>query len=226
MSLIFVTFADYNFVDKQEALSNVIKQSGHLALSYSYDWVKRTDFYIDNKHILDQTRGCGYWLWKPYIIKHALTTKLKEKDILVYIDCGDIFYNTLDGIDLKEALELSMENKDNLFITYHNNNATWTKRDCFVFMDCDSEKYWNAFQLEAGISFWKNTQQSRNLIDEWIMYCKDDRILTDKPNECGLDNLASFKDHRHDQSILTNLVLKYNLPVDDGYIRKYTFPNA
>lgn len=226
MSLIFVTFADHNFVDKQNSLSKNVRESGHLALNYSYDWILKTNFYLKNKHILDQSRGCGYWLWKPYVIRHALKTKLKKEDILVYIDCGDIFYNNVDGISFQEALSSSMDGKDNLFITYYNHNATWTKRDCFVLMNCDSDLYWNASQLEAGVSFWKNTEASIDLIDEWTKYCEDDRILTDKENECGLPNFSSFKDHRHDQSVLTNLAAKYRLPVDTGYIRKYTFPNA
>lgn len=226
MSLIFVTFADHNFKEKQESLSEKIKSLGYLPLAYSYDWLLSTEFYSDNKNILDQSRGCGYWLWKPFIIRHALITKAKKDDILVYIDCGDIFYDTLDGVTFEEALSLRMQDVDNLFITYHNHNATWTKRDCFVLMNCDSEKYWNASQLEAGVSFWKNSQQSIDLLDEWIRFCKDDRILTDIDNQCGLPNFPTFKDHRHDQSVLTNLVVKHNLLVDDNYIRKYTFPNA
>lgn len=226
MSLVFVTFADKNFIEKQNSLSKIISDSGHFVLNYSYDWILKSDFYIKNKHILDLPRGCGYWLWKPYIIRHALTTKIKKDDILVYMDCGDIYYDSLDGVSFKSALESVMQGKDNLFITYHNHNGTWTKKDCFVYMNCDTEKYWNCSQLEAGISFWKNTTSSVDLLDEWIKYCEDDRILTDKENQCGLENIKSFIDHRHDQSVLTNLVVKYNLPVDDGYIRKYTFPNA
>ena len=30
------------------------------------------DFYEKNQHILDQKRGAGYWLWKPYFIYKTL----------------------------------------------------------------------------------------------------------------------------------------------------------
>ena len=36
-------------------------------------------------------------------------------------------------------------------------------------------------------------------------------ILTDIPNACGLSNLPEFKDHRHDQSILSLLAKKHNV---------------
>jgi hypothetical protein len=94
-------------------------------------------------------------------------------------------------------------------------------------MDCDSEMYWNAPQLEAGVSYWAVNVKSKEILQEWIEYCKDARILTDEKNVSGLENHPSFKDHRHDQSILTNIVTRRRLPYDDiGMYRKFTFPNA
>jgi hypothetical protein len=84
----------------------------------------------------------------------------------------------------------------------------WTKRDCFVLMDCDSKEYWNSPQVQAGINIWKNTPRVRSFLEEWLEYCKDPRIITDQPNTCGEDNLTEYQDHRHDQSILTNLLIK------------------
>lgn len=226
MSIVFVTFSDEKFLDKQTSLCQEALKNNFRIAPYTKNWLKTTDFYLDNKNILDQERGAGYWLWKPYVIKHALLNFCEEKDILFYLDCGDIFHGNLDDIALEQQLYVEMSESEQLFITYGNSNAKWTKRDCFVYMNCDSEKYWQANQLEAGVSFWKNTQSSINLLDEWIKYCQDERILTDIANKSGLDNFYFFEDHRHDQSILTNLVVKYNLKVDNGIIRKYTFPNA
>ena len=49
-----------------------------------------------------------------------------------------------------------------------------------------------------------------------MKYCADERCVSDIPNQCGLENLDGFQDHRHDQSIITLLQLKYNLPCVDG----------
>lgn len=226
MAILFVTYANHKFSDKQLALCQKAVLNNFKIAPYTEHWFQTTDFYKSNKKILDQTRGAGYWLWKPYIIKHALETLADDDDTVFYIDSGDVFHSQLDDISFESELISQMNNADQLFITYGNNNAKWTKRDCFVYMDCDSEKYWSASQLEAGVSFWKNKKSSISLLNEWLHYCLDERILTDIQNVSGKDNFPSFQDHRHDQSILTNLVVKYNLKVDNGTIRKYTFPNA
>ena len=50
----------------------------------------KTGFYQQHKSILDQPRGAGYWLWKPYYILETLK-KLEENDILIYADAGLFF---------------------------------------------------------------------------------------------------------------------------------------
>jgi hypothetical protein len=221
-----VTFADEKFKEKQDALSEQGKSVGFVPHSYTHDWLKKTEFYEQNKSILDQPRGLGYWLWKPYIILDAMN-KAKDGDVVFYIDSGDLFFSEVDGQSITEAIESHLSYSSCLFISYGNYNATWTKKDCFVYMDCDSEMYWKAPQLEAGVSYWTVNIKSKEILQEWLEYCKDDRILTDAENVCGLQNHDLFKDHRHDQSILTNIVTRRRLPYDDiGMYRKFTFPNA
>ena len=50
------------------------------------------DFYEKNKFILDQPRGAGYWLWKPLIIKDALSN-VDEGDYVFYVDSGAFYIN-------------------------------------------------------------------------------------------------------------------------------------
>ena len=38
-----------------------------------------------NNYAKTYRRGYGYWIWKPYIVKEALST-LNENDILLYVD--------------------------------------------------------------------------------------------------------------------------------------------
>ena len=221
-----VTFADEKFKEKQDALSEQGRSVGFVPHSYTHDWLKKTEFYEQNKFILDQPRGLGYWLWKPYIILDAMN-KAKDGDVVFYIDSGDLFFSEVDGQLITEVIESHLTDSSCLFISYGNHNATWTKKDCFVYMDCDSDMYWNVPQLEAGVSYWKVNVKSKEILQEWLEYCKDARILTDAENVSGLENHDLFKDHRHDQSILTNIVTRRRLPYDDiGMYRKFTFPNA
>ncbi len=63
----------------------------------------------------------------------------------------------------------------------------------------------NIFRMEAN-------QKALMFLREWLEYCSDLRVITDDPNTCGLPNLDGFRSHRHDQSILTNLTLKHEIP--------------
>ena len=44
-------------------------------------WNKHKNFIINNK------RGYGYWIWKPYLILKKLK-EINDNDILLYLDCG------------------------------------------------------------------------------------------------------------------------------------------
>ena len=105
------------------------------------------------------------------------------------------------------------------------NHGEWTKRDTFKLMDCDTNEYHNHVQLEAGVIALKYTDFNKKLVDEWFFYSKNENILTELPNISKLPNLSNFKEHRYDQSILTNLSIKYKLisyKLDNTFI-KYNF---
>ena len=95
-------------------------------------WLKnQKEFYKKNKQVLDNPRGAGYWLWKPYIILYTLKNKMHEGDVLIYIDSG----TKLTG-NLKPLVELALKKDIVLFYNDGHKNSTWTKRDCFFYMDC------------------------------------------------------------------------------------------
>ena len=50
------------------------------------------DFYEKNKFIFEQPRGAGYWLWKPYVIKDALSN-VGFGDYVLYADSGAFYIN-------------------------------------------------------------------------------------------------------------------------------------
>ena len=169
--------------------------------------IRNTDFYKEFKHILDQPRGAGYCLWKPYIILEDLN-KMDDGDVLVYLDAADdLGDNGLDWI--KNAMDNREYYISNWRGTRHKQREK-TKKDCFVLMGCDSEFFYNFPQVEAGFVIFKKNQNNINFINQWLNYCKNENILTDKPNEYG-NNLPEFKSHLYDQSVLTNLVLKNNI---------------
>ncbi len=202
-----VSFATKNFKDSQKLLNqSALKFGIDEVVNFTPEDIKITDFYKKNRAILDQKRGAGYWLWKPYIILQVLN-KINDGDILAYSDSG------IEIIDNLEPLFKILQN-DKDILTFSNNghlNKTWTKRDCFILMNCDSEKYWEAEQRLASFHLYKKSTLSADFLKDWLKYAEDERIITDKENTQGYENLDGFKDHRHDQSIFSILAVKNNI---------------
>ena len=210
-----VTFANEKFANRQKYLEEYAESLGMGSFSYTYDWFKEQEFYEKYKNILVDETGLGYFLWKSFIINDAIN-KMDEGDLLFYTDVGDIFHS-----ELLSYVEEVMEDDPCLLIVGNSINKDFTRRDCFVYMDCDEEDYWDSNQLEAGVSFWKVCDQSKEIVSEWLGYACDRRIISDDPNVCGEDNFPSFQEHRWDQSILTNLAIKHGLSVAPQDIRSY-----
>ena len=81
----FLTFADEKVRKEQKRLN--ASALAYAGFSEIVPWTKaklmRTEFYKKNKTVLDNPQGCGYWLWKPYIIFEQLK-KIELGDFVVY----------------------------------------------------------------------------------------------------------------------------------------------
>jgi hypothetical protein len=204
-----VNYATSNFYRSQERLNAS-------ALKFGIDQVfcnqekdlKGTDFYRKNQEILDQSRGAGHWIWKPYFILEALY-KVNDNDIIVYSDSGIEIIGHLDPL-----FEICQKQGGIMLFRTHNHlNKTWTKRDCFVLMGCDSAEYWEAEQLMGGFSIFIKNERNIKFVKEWLDYCCNKFIITDIPNVCGLANFPGFRAHRHDQSVLSILGVKHKIEI-------------
>jgi hypothetical protein len=172
--------------------------------SYNFEDLRETEFFSNNQEILAYPKGMGYWLWKPYIILESLN-KLKEDDILVYSDCGIELLH-----DIHPIIELTNNQSIILFGNANHQNYMWTKRDCFILMDCDTEEYWYSSHVDAAFIVLKKNDFVVNFVNEWLKFGKKKNIITDLPN-VTLENLNGFIEHRWDQSILSILAQKHKL---------------
>lgn len=220
MDIHFITYSDEKYKEQQNNLDLHAEKFFKLN-SYNREWLITTKFYEKNKEILDLPRGGGYWLWKPFIILETLN-KMNDNDLLFYLDSGDKFR---DGLCQFLNDYFSNNNVDSLLTFGGENKQKWyTKRDTFILMDCDSPEYHNHIQLEAGVVCLKKTDKTIKLVSDWLHYCSNPNIITDIEN-ITKPNLEGFKDHRHDQSILTNLAVKYSLNINN-LLRQYITCNV
>lgn len=225
MAVILLTYSNIYFfksqlLAKKAGLANGIDK----VIMRDDRWLCRQRFYNKNKEILDQPRGAGYWLWKPYIILETLKN-LSDDDVLFYHDSGaEIIGN------IQPLIDLVNEKKIMLFRSHGYTNSGWTKRDCFYFMDCDSPKYYDGPQVWGGFIALKKTADNIRLLYDWLAFASNKHILTDDENICGLENLPDFHEHRHDQAILSLLAIKNDIeifrdPSQYGDLSKLSIPS-
>jgi hypothetical protein len=220
MKSCFVTYADEKYAIYQKALKDKASTIFDKVFSFNRDWLVKTDFYKENSKILDQSRGGGYWIWKPYVILESFK-ELDYGDIIFYTDAGDTFKTEIT-LFLKKYFTLT--SNDSILTAFSNIQKDFTKRDCFILMKCDESKYHNANQLEAGNLAFKKTDRIISVLEEWLKFCKNEHIVTDIPCIHG-KNFPTFRDHRHDQSILTNLAIKHNLHINN-HLAQYITGNV
>ncbi|MGA0545065.1 discoidin domain-containing protein [Brevundimonas sp. VNH65] len=215
---VLVTFSNKYFESAQINLIDSAKNHCEFTQYASYNsmWLLKTRFYKKYSNILDQEKGAGYYLWKPFIILHAMD-RLNDGDFIIYSDCGK-----KDGLKFDRSILpiIGKCDENGGILTarpLRYKQSEYTKRDCFALMSCDHESFWNYKQVPSGFICLKVCPDARNLVQQWLDFCTDQRILTDIPNESGLDNFPDFKMHRHDQSILTNLYCLNNVKLNTDW---------
>lgn len=201
------------------AKSALATKSVDRVITWNDEMVRGTNFYQENKKILEQKRGAGYWLWKPFIILEEVK-KLKKGDFLIYSDSKMLALNNcakLFEICKKEDGVL-------LFSNVPQTIQCWCKRDALVLMDMDRREVIDAFDFAAMMSVWQNTPKAIAFLEDWLKYCCDERILTDMPNTLGLPNYPLFIDHRHDQSVFSLTAIKHGIKghrIPNQYGKRY-----
>ena len=172
-----------------------------------------TDFYQETRNWIGNKRS-GYYAWKPYII-YDLLNSIDDGDIVVYWDCNPFcpkfnqsFMPFLNYVD--ENFDMVVPSPKRFL------HIEWTKRDCFELMGCTDEKYTSSAnsQIQATWSIWKKTPKTMDAVSDWLYWSKNENVIRcDLTNICGKDNFQGFNNHRHDQSVLTNIVIKHKCTI-------------
>jgi hypothetical protein len=177
----------------------------HNIVSWTWQDLTETPFYRQHATLLDRNRFHNGALFKPYIILDLLQ-KVSDGDIVFYYDCGPYTIRR----SIQPLIELCVNNRGTLFHQYGDQNRNWTKRDAFTYMDCDTTRYHNATSLQNTWLFVQRNEQNLEFIKQWLHYNADERIASYvMPDTCGLPPLPGFIQNRGDQSIFSNLAVKF-----------------
>lgn len=179
-------------IDNMQLFTNRINRK---LLRYNREWVISTDQYKDNKTIFDHDKLNGWAAWKPLIILDAL----KYNDRVLYMDANTVF--RIEYIDKIESIVNSVDVLTSIYTDFKHND--YTRKECFDIMNCNYIKQQNVNQVWSGVVI--ATNKSIDILNEWLYWCcVPDAVCSDESD-------IHHHNHRHDQSILTNLMIKHNL---------------
>jgi len=210
----FITFGAGN-QDYYDAGNRLAKQVTNLQLfdkiNFYTDVDLRDDHSFWTQHsnfIENNSRGYGYWLWKSYLIKKTMS-QLQDGDILMYLDCGCEIEISKKRI-LQKYLELVKTEKFiGTMADIDYKEKQWTKMDLIVKLDMHDEKYLIPTQHQGGTNLFLVCDKTRELVNTWYELCCDYHNIDDSPSIH--QNLPEFFEHRHDQSVFSLLIKKYNM---------------
>ena len=176
-------------------------------------WRKHGDFIEKN------TRGYGYWIWKPYIIKKVLK-KMKENDILVWADAGCTI-NSNGRERMMQYYDMVTEGNESGILSFHLCNLAeknWSKRSLADYLDAN--EHMQSDQIITTSFVLRKCKHSVKLVNLWYKTCCHYDLVNDSHSS---GNYYSFREHRHDQSIFSLLCKKYGSLVikDETYFRDF-----
>jgi hypothetical protein len=153
-------------------------------------------------------RGYGYWIWKPYLLLKTMG-RMADNDIVMYCDALMRFIN-----DPAPLFHLVQENRGILLFNHKlggYKNFRFTRIDTFRLMGLDTPEYINGDHLNAAFMLYQKVPRAIAFIEEWLLWIGNYQAVADTANITG-ENHPGFQAHRHDQSILSLLAQKHDLP--------------
>ena len=156
------------------------------------------------------SRGYGYWIWKPFIICEYLK-KIPENDVLVYADIGCEF-SSAGGEIFSDYLVHLKKNDFLVFSTYTGQSeSVWTKKELIDLFNLPQKKIIEE-QVAATFFLIKNNVRTRKIMHEWLNIAESENFIYIN-DVCSTSKNPEFIEHRHDQSIFSLLMKKYNIPI-------------
>lgn len=206
-----VSFATGNCVSGQQKLVKSAIEHGikpENIHSFSKTNFDKASFVKENTHIFKEKRGIGYWSWKPFFILEVMK-RINWNDVVIYHDSGRPCYDWKFTEPIEPFVNHVVDKYDGVGVVFGPfKHGVWTKYDCLEVMKCNKDIYKKHNQASATWSIWEKNVLSISILNEWKRWLvHPSRIVSDDKSILGSED-SKFKNHRHDQSILTNILLK------------------
>jgi hypothetical protein len=145
------------------------------------------------------------WTFKPILIFNAML-QAAPGDYVIWCDSNHVI--TADPAPILEVAELrGVYTHDHPGVYYP--NSQWTRRDTFVGMNCDEERFWNSPQMQVNVMAFHVSPAGLWYAHEWLSYALAYNTIVGRNK---YPDLPGFREHRHEQSIWSILVEKWRVP--------------
>lgn len=203
MRIIVCTFATAEYAGSAELLRHTALREGDADQVIVYREADVAPWFDDNPRLLrGQTRGYGWWSWKPWCIRETLRRHAAPDDVVVYCDAAMIFETSLRPY--VEAVRHVLLFRLGGWTTNDYRNRCWTKRDTFGMMGMADDEHRDAIQLNAAVQMYRHTPRAFAFLQRYVDWCARHEVIDDARM---LEDYPGYKDHRHDQSILSLLAV-------------------
>lgn len=207
---VFITFSDGHLYKgkylawavRRLGLFDEVKAYGPQDLGEAF-WARHGPF------VAVHSRGFGFWVWKPYIIQRELQA-LRDDDILVWSDAGALL---VPETRARPALEKSFRRLQDMPVGLAaaavNSSYVWCKEDVFAALGVTDETDKKIYQYESGRILCRKHPPAMRVIDGWaaLAWERHYHLFDNSPSR--LPNHREFKEHRHDQALLSILMHQY-----------------
>lgn len=188
-----ITYCSDNMtISAKKCSESALKYGCDTSTVYTYDdlpeWFKE-----DAAEILACERGAGYWAWKPQIILQEYDQS-EYGDFVIYTDAGVEFVNNVHH--LTDAMDQYI-----MVFGGQYNHREWCKGDFLT--------YPNIKQLQASCLIINVMTKHDTIIKVWQDYTMFKELIDDSPSI--KPNHPDFREHRHDQAILTEVCSDYGI---------------
>jgi hypothetical protein len=163
---------------------------------------------IPHKEFMKNSRAFGFWMWKYFLVSRLMNS-IPYDDVILYADVGCTF--NVRGINRLQFYYNTTVETGSLLFRVEYPELMYTKRDTYNKIFPSDESYCYTPQNAATAFFLKNNDANKHIVEEIKSVCVDDNYhyITDAPSIFPNDIL--YRDHRHDQSVLSLISKKYML---------------
>jgi len=210
-----ICYADSNMSISQRLCTKSAKEVGKIDKVVEYSPHDIDPYFFKRyRNILEAEQrggGRGYWLWKPYIVDDYIR-KTQPGDILIYCDSGVEWVNSVYRL-IDQLFTEIYEGENDIFLFSNGfRQIDWCKVEVMSKMfgvpgkwDYAGQGYTHYKQVQASVIIMRVNEYTREFASRWLAWSCIPGFIDDQLNAT---QLPEFREHRNDQSIITNLAIE------------------